>query len=98
MSMWCEAHLERAGEKVEATRVIEEEAFCEKCFRGEPINREIEQSGAGNGQPANREDCEKRASGRQTSYQAAYYGKHRRAMVRREAQRRETRRIARVET
>ena len=43
--MNCLFHLRRTGEKVRATRVIDGEPMCEKCFRGEPIDGKAEHSG-----------------------------------------------------
>lgn len=35
--MNCQPHFERAGETVEATRVIDDRWFCEDCYMGKPV-------------------------------------------------------------
>jgi hypothetical protein len=36
--LFCVAHLARTGSRVPADRVIDGEAFCRACFRGQPIS------------------------------------------------------------
>jgi hypothetical protein len=36
--LFCAAHLTRTGSRVPADRVIDDEAFCRACFRGQPIS------------------------------------------------------------
>jgi hypothetical protein len=33
----CAAHLERKAELVPATHVVDGHAFCEACFKGQPL-------------------------------------------------------------
>ena len=35
---FCEPHLRRTGERVQATRTVNGEPMCDACFRGKPIH------------------------------------------------------------
>ena len=62
---WCEAHLERMGQRVPAHRL----GLCRECFAGRPLTR-AEELGAG---PVNSGD----PAWRRRDYQRAYRQTHR---------------------
>jgi len=35
--VWCAAHLARTGRRVQATKVVNDEPMCSRCYSGAPI-------------------------------------------------------------
>lgn len=43
---WCVPHLERTRKRVPATRFANGTPMCQRCFRGVPIDRLVEEGGS----------------------------------------------------